>query len=67
MRFIVIAASLVFGGPAATSLVAHVPGLTARLSELAMALPDTSTTLILFGGLGLVAGARRARSNEVAD
>jgi hypothetical protein len=67
MRFITIALGLVFGGAAATSLAAHVPGLTLRLSELAAALPDAATTLVLFGGLGLVAGARRARSNEVAD
>lgn len=67
MRLAVTTFVLTVAAPAAASLVAHAAGVPTALSGLIAALPDPATAALLFGGLGLVAGARRGRSIEVAD
>ena len=65
MRFIVaiagvVAAMVASAGPAAAGGFVHgVPAIPT--------LPDPATLAVMFGGLGLVAGARRTRTGAVAD
>lgn len=67
MRFIVTAVTLVIGGSAAVSFVGHAAGLADKFNALAVALPDPPGLGLLACGFGLIAGARCARSFEVAD
>ena len=67
MRIIVAVVSLALGGPAGV-LVAHAVGTVGHgMAAAVAALPDPTTAAVMFAGLGLVVGARRGRSNAVAD
>ncbi len=68
MRFILPTLVIALGGPAGAAILAHASiGAPDALAGVAAILPDPATAAVLFGGLGLVAGARRARSNARAD
>lgn len=68
MRFILSALALIVAGPAGASLVAQVSGGVAHaVAGVSAALPDPATAAVIFAGLGLVAGARRARTPVVTD
>ncbi len=61
MRTLLLVLTIAAAGPA---IAAPARPVTARL---AAALPDPATTAVMFAGLGLLAGARRARVRTVAD
>ena len=66
MRFIL--AVLAVAAPAGASLLAQMPdAITYAAARVAAALPDPATAGLMFAGLGLVAGARRGRSQAVVD
>ena len=68
MRFILAAFAVAAGGPAGASLLAQWSGGIAHaVAGVSAALPDPATAAVMFAGLGLVVGARRARSQAVAD
>ncbi len=59
MRFFIPIALIAGAFPAAAAMFDH-GAITAML-------PDPATAALLFGGLGLVASARRMRSNASAE
>ncbi len=65
MRYLLAALIATLGTPAAAGVLATVPPVA--LDGLAQALPDPTVAAAIFGGLGLIAGARRARIRAVAD
>jgi hypothetical protein len=67
MRFIFPIAVIACAAPAGASILVHGAGLATSFAAVAASLPDPATAAIMFGGLGLVAGARRLRSNAVSD
>ncbi len=67
MRFIVPIVGIACAAPAGASILVHGAGLATSFAGLAASLPDPATAAIMFGGLGLIAGARRMRTNSVAD
>ena len=66
MRFVLSALAVVVG-PFGATLIARAPAVGHALGTLSAALPDAATAAVMFAGLGLVAGARRARTLAVAD
>jgi hypothetical protein len=68
MRFILAAIAVALGGPAGASLLAQVSdGIAHAVAGVSSVLPDPATAAVMFAGLGLVVGARRARTRTVAD
>jgi hypothetical protein len=69
MRFILsVIAVAAAGGPAGATLFAQVSsGFAHAIAGVAAVLPDPATAAVMFAGLGLVVGARRARPPAVAD
>ncbi len=67
MRFIIPIAVIACAAPAGAAILVHSVGLATSFAPFAASLPDPATAAIMFGGLGLVAGARRMRSNAVSD
>jgi len=67
MRFVVAALTFALGAPAAAAILVHTAGIADAFGSFAAGLPDPATAALMFGVLGLVAGARRLRSNALAD
>ena len=67
MRFIIPIAVIACAAPAGASILVHGTGLATSFAAIAASLPDPATAPIMFGGLGLVIGARRMRTNAVSD
>ncbi len=67
MRRFVPALLLACAAPAGAAIVVHGVGLADSFASIAASLPDPATAALMFGGFGLIAGARRLRSGSRAD
>lgn len=59
MRYLIAAIVIACAAPSGASIVVHGAGLADSFAGFAKSLPDPATAALMFGGLGLIAGARR--------
>ena len=62
MRYLIAAIVIACAAPSGASIVINGAGLAGSVARVAASLPDPATAALMFGGLGLVAGSRRAAS-----
>lgn len=64
----IILSALALAGPVGASLLAPVSATVAHaVAGVSAVLPDPATAAVMFAGIGLVVGARRARTVAVTD